>query len=131
VNRRRLPVPRLLLAFARPFAMRRRSWVPPLPRHGGMQAPVCATAADAIGAPVCAFPFSSCLDPAPHAPVVDRPPAIVRDVAAGEEGLAAVGGETGVVGAVLGGGEATAADGGDAGAAEAATAVLTAMKEMK
>ena len=34
---------------------------------------------DAMGAPVCAFPFSSCLDPAPHAPVVDRPPAIVRD----------------------------------------------------
>jgi len=84
-----------------------------------------------MGAPVCAFPFSSCLDPAPHAPVVDRPPAIVRDVAAGEEGLAAVGGETGVVGAVLGGGEATAANGGDAGAAEAAAAVLTAMKEMK
>jgi len=51
--------------------------------------------------------------------------------AAGEEGLAAVGGETGVVGAVLGGGEATAADGGDAGAVEAAAAVLTAMKEMK
>jgi hypothetical protein len=91
-------------------------------------APVCTAGADAIGAPVCAFPFSSCLDPPPHAPVVARPPAIVRDAAAGEE---AVGGETGVVGAVLGGGKSTTADGDDAGAVEAAAAVLTAMKEMK
>ena len=108
----RLPVPRLLLAFARPFAMRRRSptpWAPPSAPSPSL--------------------LASIRPPMRRLWTGRRPLSAMQ--AAGEEGLAVVGGETGVVGAVLGGGEATAADGGDAGAAEAAAAVLTAMKEMK
>ena len=77
MNRRRLPVPLLLLAFARPSA--------PSPSL-----------------------LASIRPPMRQLWTGRRPLSAMR--AAGEEGLAAVGGETGVVGAVLGGGEARAKD---------------------